>query len=433
MKTTGCALIKDINDSNDTLPIEAWVLRKWFVLEKAPPQAIWKVGMILVNGQRNLIQRYETFPVEGVVYHFENFKVLENTNYYKVTAHPYKLSFHNSTYCKECDAQIPSNAFNFVPLRDIANYKASNPELIDVIGFLNSFGNLYDQRREYDVVKRLNFTISDKEKNDVCVVLFGNCASVTFNSRTHDLKSPIVVLVCFAKINFTTGYGHISNVFDAIKVIFNPDIPEAKILINSLNSDPTKIGMFLLITRNGYRHKGHHTKGGTAYGWKYDGCKCDAKPQQDKEKLFCKKRCQAINETHPKFKVHYKVYDSNRKCSVIFFNRLAKELLGTTTEIQAKKLEKETTFSFPKDLENCVGKELVVRLKGSSDEPKKVKYSKETSTEENRLNKDSARASAPRNLTIDMDQDRIEEVEAPNLSAPTVASRRGCKKLKKEE
>ncbi|KAI9088677.1 hypothetical protein K1719_029791 [Acacia pycnantha] len=67
----------------------------------------------------------------------------------------------------------------------------------------------------------------------------------------------------------------------------------------------------------------------TLYGWVYDACPCDKKPEyMPNGALRCTKCDKDVLMTVPKFKVHYKVYDKTGKCSVIFFDRHACELLG---------------------------------------------------------------------------------------------------------
>ncbi|XP_028752879.1 uncharacterized protein LOC114712501 [Neltuma alba] len=229
--------IKDINDSKDTWTIVARVLRKWIAYKKTPPYAPWRIGLLLVDEQgyriegfvtqRGLFEHYKNEPKEGGVYYFENFEVVDNRDQYRVTAHSWRLKFHATTYFEESDLPIPGEAYNFVPIKDIAEFTTKNEGLI------------------------VN----------------------TFNSKSHELQPPIVVMVRFGRLNKPTAHGHITNVFEATEVSFNPNIPEAQLLLQ-------------------------------------------------------------------RFKVHYKVFDSTGKCSVIFFNRLASNLIGFSAEELKEKLAK---------------------------------------------------------------------------------------------
>ncbi|XP_028805310.1 uncharacterized protein LOC114760214 [Neltuma alba] len=65
-----------------------------------------------------------------------------------------------------------------------------------------------------------------------------------------------------------------------------------------------------------------------------------------------------------RFKLHYTVFDSTGICSIIFFNRLAYDLIGfSAEELKTKVAKDKNPGSFPKELSNCVGKEMIVKLK----------------------------------------------------------------------
>ncbi|KAI9082308.1 hypothetical protein K1719_035731 [Acacia pycnantha] len=49
--------------------------------------------------------------------------------------------------------------------------------------------------------------------------------------------------------------------------------------------------------------------------------------------------------TVPKYKVHYKVYDDTGKCSIIFFDRHATELLGKFASKMKEDMQEESTAS----------------------------------------------------------------------------------------
>ncbi|XP_028800360.1 uncharacterized protein LOC114755662 [Neltuma alba] len=132
--------IKDINDSKDTRDLVACILRKWIAYKKTPPCAPWRIDLLLVDEQgyriegsvtqRRLFDRYKNEPKEGGVYHFKNFKVVDNGDQYRVTAHSWRLKFHSTTYFEELDLLILSEAYNFVSIKDIVEFTAKNERLI---------------------------------------------------------------------------------------------------------------------------------------------------------------------------------------------------------------------------------------------------------------------------------------------------------------
>ncbi|XP_028796393.1 replication protein A 70 kDa DNA-binding subunit D-like [Neltuma alba] len=394
-------LIKDVDDSKDTWCVVARVLRKWIMAKKTPPFDIFKVGMILVDeqgyrveafmSQKAQLQRYMDEITEGEVYQFENFVAVPNNDAFKLCHHTWKIRFHSMTFFQKHDLAVPLNAFNFVPIKDIADYNATNYELIDVIGFLQAFGNLVDHKKDSQTIKTLNFTIADHNQIPINVALFGDVAINAFEARTDDLEVPTVVVIRFARISTTKGYGHITNAFHATRVLFNPDLPEVRELIarlgetpgasqnfsqvsstvmldatsNSLLTFPTRIPLSeisKLTKESQIVTKVTIQKVESEYGWTYDGCPCDKKPVHVDDKLMkCTSCNQEVLKTEPKFKVHYKVFDSTGQCSMLFFNRHASALL----ECSASELKKKvgSSRSFPKELDRPVGKEIVVMVK----------------------------------------------------------------------
>ncbi|KAI9121247.1 hypothetical protein K1719_008280 [Acacia pycnantha] len=341
----------DVNDSKDTWTVHAKVLRKWVVRRKTSPYAVWKIGMILVDEEvdfnlsyhfnallsllivlslchvgivtlrrhtltilinifriqltrvevtathKNLIQKWTDEPKEGLIYKFQNFQVLENDDKYRVTTHQWRFNFHTYTYVEESDVDISDEAYNFKSIADIQQRNVTDGGLIDVIGFLQAFGRLQDQRREFDIIKRLNFSIADENENLININLWGDCAEETYAKKLEDMEPPIIVLVRFARLNRNAEYGHLSNAFNATLVTLNPKIVEANLL---------------------------------------------------KER----------------YKIHYKVYDDTGKCSIIFFDRHATELLGkSASKIKEDMIKEGRNSTVPEELDEVAGKVAIVKLR----------------------------------------------------------------------
>ncbi|KAI9084919.1 hypothetical protein K1719_033092 [Acacia pycnantha] len=319
----------DVDDSKDTWSVVAKVLRKWVVRRKAAPYAVWKVGMLLADEKgsrvevsathKNLIDKLKDQPREGIVYNFQNFQ---------------------------------------------------------------------DQRREFDIIKRLNFSILDANENMINITLWGDCAEETYGKKHEDMEPPITVLVRFARLNRNTDYGHLSNAFNATLVTLNPDIPKAALLKERLSQDSVGSQLFGQISNVDYPTYSSESlltfrtriplcdiskleqecdivtkvtiqKCETLYGWVYDACPCDKKPEyQPNGSLRCTKCDKDVLMTVPKYKVHYKVYDDTGKCSVIFFDRHATELLGQSASKIKEDMQKEgRNTTIPKELDEIAGKE----------------------------------------------------------------------------
>ncbi|KAI9081101.1 hypothetical protein K1719_036860 [Acacia pycnantha] len=357
----------DVNDSKDTWTVHAKVLRKWVVRRKTSPYAVWKIGMILVDeevdfnlyyhfnallsllivlslchvgivtlrGQsltilinifriqltrievtathKNLIEKWTDEPKEGLIYKFQNFQVLENDDKYRVTTHQWRFNFHTYTYVEESDVDISDEAYNFKSIADIQQRNVTDGGLIE--------------------------------------------------------------------------YGHLSNAFNATLVTLNPKIVEANLLKERLSQDsvgsqlftqisnvenPTYSSQSLLTFRTRISldqiakideecdvvTKVTIQKVETLYGWSYDACPCDKKPEYMANGILrCSKCNKDVLMTVPKYKIHYKVYDDTGKCSIIFFDRHATELLGkSASKIKEDMIKEGRNSTVPEELDEVAGK-----------------------------------------------------------------------------
>ncbi|KAI9082920.1 hypothetical protein K1719_035063 [Acacia pycnantha] len=396
------SFLADVGDSKDTWSVVAKVIRKWVVRKKASPYPIWKIGMILADEMdtrmevsathKTVIPSLLAIPKEGIVYNFQNFEVAENDDKYRATTNPWRLNFHNHTYIEESDIMINQEGYNFKSIVDVKRGINADQGLIDVIGFLQAFGRLQDQTRESDTTKRLNFSIADENENIINVTLWGQCAEETYAKKHEDMEPPVIVLVRFARTNRNTDYGHLSNAFNATLVTLNPKIPEASLLKESQDSSssqlfsqissleyPTYSVESLLNFRTRITlsdiskleqecdvvSKVTIQKCETLYGWFYDACPCDKKPEyMSNGTLRCTKCENDVLMTVPKYKVHYKVFDRTGKCSIIFFDRHATELLGKSASRIKEDMHKEgRNTTIPKELDEIAGKVVIVRLR----------------------------------------------------------------------
>ncbi|KAI9084623.1 hypothetical protein K1719_033405 [Acacia pycnantha] len=138
---------------------------------------------------KNLIDKLMDQPREGIVYNFQNFQVLENDDKYRITTTPWKFNFHNHTYIEEADVVISNEAYNLKTIPETQQGNVSDGDLIDVIGFLRAFGRLRDQKREFDNIKRLNFSIADAKYKVHYKVYddIGKCSVIFFDRHATEL------------------------------------------------------------------------------------------------------------------------------------------------------------------------------------------------------------------------------------------------------
>ncbi|KAI9113959.1 hypothetical protein K1719_015210 [Acacia pycnantha] len=231
---------------------------------------------------------------------------------------------------------------------------------IDVIGFLQAFGRLQDQRRESDVIKKLNFYMADQHENSINVTLWGDCAEETYGKKTEDMEPPIIILVRFARLSQdsvgTQLFSQISNIEHPTYTTESLLHFRTRILLGDVLKLDEECDVITKVTIQ---------KVETLYGWSYDACPCDKKPEyQSNGSLRCSKCNKEVLMTVPKFKVHYKVYDNTGKCSIIFFDRQATELLGKSASKIKEDMQKEGKNStVPEELDEIAGKVLIVKLR----------------------------------------------------------------------
>ncbi|KAI9084405.1 hypothetical protein K1719_033595 [Acacia pycnantha] len=205
---------------------------------------------------KNLIDKLMDQPREGIVYNFQNFQVLENDDKYRITTTPWKFNFHNHTYIEEADVVISNEAYNLKTIPEIQQGNVSDGDLID--------------------------------------------------------------------------YGHLSNAFNATLVTLNPDIPEAASLKERLSQESVGSQLFSQISNVDYPTYSSESlltfrtrtplcdiskldqecdivtkvtiqKCETLYGWMYDACPCDKKPEyQSNGSLRCTKCDKDVLMTVPK-------------------------------------------------------------------------------------------------------------------------------------
>ncbi|XP_054796549.1 replication protein A 70 kDa DNA-binding subunit A-like isoform X2 [Prosopis cineraria] len=399
-------LIGDINDDKETWSIVARVIRKWPLKRKDPPFAVWGITMVLMDekgcrieaGVQNKcwLERYMEEPLEGKIFVFENFNVLPNNSQYKTTVHPWKLGLHGSTYFKEEDASIPDYIYDFISIEDILDHSRKAEALFDVIGLLRSFGTVKKQKLQFDTIPRLDFTIADEQEKSITVRLFGHCATDTFysNQLVEDLHH--VVVIQFARINIDKVDPQkiqLSNFVTATRVYFNPDIPEVHNLLKRLqessempqnftqdvnleSKESTTSSMITFPKRFTIDQistideaceiviRARIKKLETALGWCYKGCVVhESKLKEENGQLYCEKCKKEKSLSELKFKVHYTVVDNTGTASVVFFNKLAEQLIQSKAIKLKKLLDKERrSHSFPSKLSDCIGKELLMKV-----------------------------------------------------------------------
>ncbi|KAI9122213.1 hypothetical protein K1719_006902 [Acacia pycnantha] len=232
-------------------------------------------------------------------------------------------------------------------------------------------------------------------ENLININLWGDCAEETYAKKHEDMEPPIIVFVCFARLNRNTEYGHLSNAFNATLVTLNPKITEANLLKERLSQEYS-VGSQLFTQISSVDHPTYSVeslltfrtriplceiakidqecdvvtkvtiqKVEILYGWSYDACPCDKKHEyQSNGTLRCSKCDKDVLTIVPKYKIHYKVYNDTTKCSIIFFDRHATELLGkSTSKIKEDMQEEGRNTNVPEELDKVARKVVIVKLR----------------------------------------------------------------------
>ncbi|XP_028752889.1 uncharacterized protein LOC114724812 [Neltuma alba] len=402
------SLLKDLNDTTDRWHIVARVFRKWNVFHKAAPSDIFCVSMVLLDEEGDKIQasvlnkslhdKFRHGIIEGQTYFFANFEVSPNVNQYRATTHPFKITLTPRTRVAGKLASLPSYSYSFFPLADIVKLDQSHviDYLIDVLAFVKSMGTLQEYRRDNETKNKLRMVLTDIEGSDVECTLFDEAANDAFMSHLQNTQTPAVLLLNMARIGFSDdGKPQVCNSFNATRVFFNPPIKEVQQLIDSGKDNGSPALSFLSQTAPSQlsqqscsgmaRNQNKITisqikdqpmgenfvinciiqKLETRYDWVYDGCsKCGTKPRLENETSICPSCRKTPDSIEPKMKVHYTVKDHTGSTSVIFWDKLAVDLIKNTATELMQMLEKDPEeVDFPKNLDNPVGKNLLLIMK----------------------------------------------------------------------
>ncbi|XP_028803903.1 uncharacterized protein LOC114758973 [Neltuma alba] len=316
------SLLRHLNDGTDRWHIIARVFRKWNVFHKGSSADIFCVTMVLLDKEgdktqasvltKSLHDKFRHSIIEGETYFFANFEVSTNVSQYRATINPFKITITPRTHVAEKIAIVPSYSYSFFPLAEIEklNEKHNIEYLIDVLAFVKSIGTLEEYRRDNETKNKLRMVLSDIEYRtfhgiNVECILFDECASDAFMSQLQNTQTPVVVL-----LNLARGETFV-----------------IRCIIQKLE---------------------------TRYGWIYQGCsKCGTKLRLENESWICPS-CQKKPEfIDHKMKLHYTVKDETGIASIIFWDKLAVELIkNSAAELKVILDEDPEEVDFPKNLDN---------------------------------------------------------------------------------
>ncbi|KAK4278435.1 hypothetical protein QN277_016281 [Acacia crassicarpa] len=209
----------------------------------------------------------------------------------------------------------------------------------------------------------------------------------------QNTESPVVVLLNLARVGFSEdGTPQVCSSFNATRALFNASITEVQNLIQSAKDEKSPV--MVALSQPTTSQLSQHLNGAslhnqtkvtisqipeqaignsfvincqihkleTRHGWKYDGCsKCGSKADLDNPSSICP-LCKKIPEKiEPKMRIHYLVKDKTGSASVIFWDKLAVQLVKKTASELIHLLKKDDNF--PDELDVPVGKNVLLKLK----------------------------------------------------------------------
>ncbi|KAL3624235.1 hypothetical protein CASFOL_033051 [Castilleja foliolosa] len=315
-------------------------MMKWLVVHD-------EVGdRIHVTMKPHIHERIGLNLVEGSLYKFKKFIVLDNRSTFKTTPHMHKISlFRLSQMAEFRDDTFPDFMFNFT---DFGHLTPQNPPDDNVIGrvisYQKPFENLTSRRMDFRIQDRLACTLWAEYINDL----------LPFLENTEN--KPVVVAIQFARIHmFRTDDIKIANTFHVTKVTVNA---QTDVFLDFMNR----------------------------YGWNgtywIDAIIVDIKTRSDCWYLACKKCakripdeggiviCQSCGEENPnkiyRYKLDIVVADKSSTATLLLWNKACASLLGKSAA-EMKEIHGDCSGSIPTVIgESILDKRYVFEVRGSS-------------------------------------------------------------------
>ncbi|XP_054817693.1 uncharacterized protein LOC129317387 [Prosopis cineraria] len=309
MSPLKCSMIKDLHDGTD----------HWAITGNTIQASVMN---------KSLFNQYRQNPIEGQVCFVKTFLVSANSNQYRPTNHPFKITFSQQTYVRDHVADLPHYAYKFFPISEIIQRSENEPleHLTDVISFVSAIGPLEEYRIVNETKHKWKISIVDNQGNAVDCILYDECATNAYQSHLENPQIPTVALLNLCRIGFSE---------------------EGKAQDSS----------FLIMAEI--------IKLETRHGWTYEGCgRCATKPRLENGKQMCTSCKKQPDSIESKLKVHYIAADDSGKVSLVFWDKLAYQLLQKNApELKLELLHEERAYDFPDILDDIVGKKLLMKLK----------------------------------------------------------------------
>ncbi|XP_057439884.1 uncharacterized protein LOC130731626 isoform X1 [Lotus japonicus] len=398
--------IRSLCPGRQAWKIRARVIRKWEMEPNAEPSKPYAMQLVLIDSEgckieanikKYLMSKFQRDIVEGNVYIFTFFVLVDNNGAYRAAEHEYKILFNSKTKVQidQCDT-IPMLGLTLKDTSEIKMTMGESDYLMDIIGLVTAVSDEQQFPKSGNVTRRIEMEITD-DKGKIKMSLFGKYVDMVKGFLAADGVRLAVIIVQFAKVKTYRGEVVIQNVMQATKLFWNADIPEVSVFrdgiaLHGLDSDLPigKIGGgFRNVPANEefismYPKKNivelHDTAeeglfivlgkiSGLIEGekWWYASCQCRKAVTIEDGLYYCGSCCTHVVEFTPRFRLKFEVCDGDELATFVMFDTDCQNMLGKSCRELVMFSKGKASDEYPDDIKALIGKEALFKVEKLSD------------------------------------------------------------------
>ncbi|ESQ56445.1 hypothetical protein EUTSA_v10027192mg, partial [Eutrema salsugineum] len=169
--------------------------------------------------KKNLLNRFEKLMVVGEWKFIENFSLNQASGQYRATKHQFKMSFISSTVVTKSANQSDSRFFEFLDYDTILNDSTSTSFLIDVIGRVESVGELETIPVMNKDTSKLEFDLCNVKEERLPCTLWGKFVEQVYSVCQNAGERGVIIVIRFGKINVFRGERQTTSSFQTSKEV----------------------------------------------------------------------------------------------------------------------------------------------------------------------------------------------------------------------
>ncbi|KAJ1380259.1 hypothetical protein SESBI_46154 [Sesbania bispinosa] len=226
--------IKSLCGMRQNWRLRVKLVRVWNMTSVAKPNDPYARQMVFIDEEGGRIEatvpkqhmnKFAHALVEGQMYMITNFGLLKNSGKFRAAVHEFKVIFNATTVLSPCQHfSIPSSRFALMKTDEIKRTQGRSDYLFHGHGIRRFRGDEVKQGGEADHLMLIDLV---DEMGEIRLALFGEMIDVVADFLSLPRSGLPVLIIQLAKVNLYKGEVGIQNVFNASKVLWNPDIPEA--------------------------------------------------------------------------------------------------------------------------------------------------------------------------------------------------------------